>query len=28
LHTVEDFMGNRLSVAVNPWGYKLESACQ
>ena len=28
LHTVEDFMGNRLSVAVNPWDYKLESACQ
>lgn len=28
LHTVEDFLGGRLSVAVNPWNYKLESACQ
>jgi hypothetical protein len=28
LHTVEDFLGNRLSIAINPWDYKLESACQ
>jgi len=25
LHTVDDFLGSRLSVAVNSWGYKLES---
>lgn len=24
LHTVEDFLGERLSVAVNPWSYKPE----
>lgn len=28
LHTVEDFLGDRLSVAVNFWSYKLEKACQ
>lgn len=27
LHCVENFTGERLSVAVNPWSYKLESAC-
>ena len=28
LHVIEDFLGYRLSIAVNPWLYKLESACQ
>jgi hypothetical protein len=27
-HTVEDFLGDRLSVALNFWSYKLERACQ
>lgn len=27
LHKVENFQGKRLSVAVNPWNYKLELAC-
>jgi hypothetical protein len=28
LHAVESFTGKRLAIAVNPWGYKLEHACQ
>lgn len=28
LHVVEDFSGARMSVAVNPWQYKLEPICQ
>ncbi len=27
LHNVEDFSGDRLSIAINPWRYKLELRC-
>lgn len=28
LHTVDEFAGNRLSVAINPWDYVLEAGCR
>jgi hypothetical protein len=28
LHCVQDFSGDRVSIAINPWNYKLEHACQ